>query len=382
MRTAPALALLGFLLATAGCGSDDGPPTPTAPPRVTFPASPPPPERLLVRLDGVFYAPGSVIELSPGNPIEIEVLVYPNTSFPLEGPTPNWAGFVVETDAPAERLLIRRSIAWREVYEREDPETGDPTQVGVAVGIIRLEALESGETTDPGEVHEVRIGAPAGGFQGPPEIEVDTTPLRFRVVAPSPAISCDELTLTAEPDHRSGEPGGFFRRLFEDAGEFNSGRITLRGPGFGAGLRLVAPYRFRGGELTACGKTHAAFDRRYIPAEPRRFAPLIVAFRSKYTRYSSLTRLVSRAPHRSRRSRGFHHRLLTDTEWDPSAQRKTDEIGFPFLFAAGMNLRAVEGGFEQTFELGWFDELELVAHAPGCESRRLRCSTRGSCSTD
>ena len=316
MRTAPALALLGFLLATAGCGS------PTAPPGRWIPEpSPPPPERLLVRLDGVFYAPGSVIELSSGNPIEIEVLTYPKASVPLEAGTPNWAGFVVETDAPAERLLIRRSIAWREVYEREDPETGDPTQVGVAVGIIRLEALESGETTDPGEVHEVRIGAPAGGFQGPPEIEVDTTPLRFRVVAPSPAISCDELTLTAEPDHRSGEPGGFFRRLFEDAGEFNSGRITLRGPGFGAGLRLVAPYRFRGGELT-------------------------------------------------------------DTEWDPSAQRKTDEIGFPFLFAAGMNLRAVEGGFEQTFELGWFDELELVAHAPGCESRRLRCSTRGSCSTD
>ena len=68
--------------------------------------------------------------------------------------------------------------------------------------------------------------------------------------------------------------------------------------------------------LTACGKTHTAFDRRSIPAEPRRFAPLIVAFRSKYTRYSSLTRLVSRTPtgrtgpRRSRRSCGFHHRLL------------------------------------------------------------------------
>ena len=322
MRTAPALALLGFLLATAGCGSDDGPPTPTTPPSRWVPQpSLPPPERLLLRLDGVFYAPGSVIELSPGNPIEIEVLVYPNTSFPLEGPTPNWAGFVVETDAPAERLSIRRWIAWREVYEREDPETGDPTQVGVAVGIIRLEALESGETTDPGEVHEVRIGAPAGGFPGPPEIEVDPTPLRFRVVAPSLAISCDELALTADSDHRSGEPGGFFRRLFADAGEFNSGRITLRAPGFGAGLRLVGPYRFRGGELT-------------------------------------------------------------DTEWDPSAQRKTDEIGFPFLFAAGMDLRAVGGGFEQTFELGWFDELELVAHASGCEPRRLRCDMRGSCFTD
>ena len=54
--------------------------------------------------------------------------------------------------------------------------------------------------------------------------------------------------------------------------------------------------------LTACGETPAAqfsrwgLGRRSIPAEPRRFAPLIVAFRSKYPRYSSLTRLVSRAP--------------------------------------------------------------------------------------
>ena len=44
---------------------------------------------------------------------------------------------------------------------------------------------------------------------------------------------------------------------------------------------------------------------------PRRCAPLSVAFRSEYTRYSSLTRLVSRAPRRPRRSRGFHHRLFT-----------------------------------------------------------------------
>ena len=58
-------------------------------------------------------------------------------------------------------------------------------------------------------------------------------------------------------------------------------------------------------------ETHAAFGRRSIPAEPRRCAPLIVALRSEYTRYSFLTRLVSRAPRRPRRSPGFHHRLLT-----------------------------------------------------------------------
>ena len=62
---------------------------------------------------------------------------------------------------------------------------------------------------------------------------------------------------------------------------------------------------------TTGDETHAAFGRRSIPAEPRRCAPLIVALRSEYTRYSSLTRLVSRAPPRPRRSHGFHHRLFT-----------------------------------------------------------------------
>ena len=92
---------------------------------------------------------------------------------------------------------------------------------------------------------------------------------------------------------------------------------------------------------TACDETRAAqfsrwgLGRRSIPAkqpvmkptrpsspgggsagDPSRlnrvaFAPLIVALRSEYTRYSSLTRLVSPAPHRPRRSRGFHHRLFT-----------------------------------------------------------------------
>ena len=57
----------------------------------------------------------------------------------------------------------------------------------------------------------------------------------------------------------------------------------------------------------------SALTRVPPPAEARRFAALCVAFRSKYTRYSSLTRLVSRAPPRSRRSRGFHHRQLDFT---------------------------------------------------------------------
>ena len=87
-------------------------------------------------------------------------------------------------------------------------------------------------------------------------------------------------------------------------------RATLPRPlrrevAMGAAPRTARPRR----RLTACGETQAAFARRCIPAEPLRFAPFCVAFRSKYTRYSSLTRLVSRAPPRARRSPGFHHRL-------------------------------------------------------------------------
>ena len=62
--------------------------------------------------------------------------------------------------------------------------------------------------------------------------------------------------------------------------------------------------------LAACRQSHAAFERRCIPAEPRLSKALIVALRSKYTRYSSLARLVSRAPRHSRRSRHLAHRLL------------------------------------------------------------------------
>ena len=134
-----------------------------------------------------------------------------------------------------------------------------------------------------------------------------------------------------------------------DASRPNSRWRTPRGPVLPVGARpSIHPGQ------TACDETRAAFGRRSIPADrvaarrsslrfgrntpgippsralsagrlaglgahagsttgcsPRRFAPLIVAFRSEYTRYSSLTRLVSRAPPRPRRSRGFHHRLFT-----------------------------------------------------------------------
>ena len=94
-------------------------------------------------------------------------------------------------------------------------------------------------------------------------------------------------------------------------------RSSLR---FGRNTRGIPPSRaLSAGRLTTLG----AHVGSTTGCSPRRFAPLIVAFRSEYTRASSpgggssLARLVSRAPtgrtgpHRARRSRGFHHRLFT-----------------------------------------------------------------------
>ena len=66
--------------------------------------------------------------------------------------------------------------------------------------------------------------------------------------------------------------------------------------GWGSGS--PAPRPFRSG-VYAVLAPRSGNGWRSIPAEPRRCAPLIVASRSKYTRYSSLTRLVSIPPSRA-----------------------------------------------------------------------------------
>lgn len=314
MRSLPLAAVIGCVVAGAAC---DGSPAPTAPP-------PPPdireaaPGHERIRFDGVFYAPHQILELRPGVRVELHVVADPG--HPSIGPTPpQWTSFVVKTDAPPELLSLSREIRSRDV-EFIGP-TGESLTAQEYSGVVTIEVREPADGVGFGQTYELRIVAPGDGFAAPHEIELEATPLRFRVAAGEAPIPCDALTLTAQAEGGSGPAVRFFSRLFPDATEFHSGRITLRSSRFGVGMRLLAPYRFRGGELM-------------------------------------------------------------DTGWDPSAQRKQDTTGHPFLFAAGMGLAPDGEGFEQTFALGWFDELEVLAHAPGCEPRRIRCDTRGACPTE
>ena len=200
---------------------------------------------------------------------------------------------------------------------------GNPTGESVTgqeyFGVVRIEVGEPADRAGIGQTYELRIVAPGDGFAEPHEIAIELTPLQFRVSAGEAPIPCDASTLTARVEGDRGPAGRFFSPAVPAAAtEFHSRGITLRSSRFGVGMRLLAPYRFRGGELM-------------------------------------------------------------DTGWDPSAQRKQDTTGHPLLFVAGMGLMPQAEGFEQTFALGWFDELEFEAHAPGCEPRRIRCDSRGAC---
>ena len=93
-----------------------------------------------------------------------------------------------------------------------------------------------------------------------------------------------------------------------------------------------------GGETQAAQFSRWELDQRSTTGcSPRRYSPLIVAFRSEYIGNSTLTRLVSRALPAPRRSRGFHHRLLA--------------AGLTFLVAKAAASFAAEPAFETTVEL-------------------------------
>ncbi len=96
------------------------------------------------------------------------------------------------------------------------------------------------------------------------------------------------------------------RRSAGDASRLNrvaARRSSLR---FGRNTPGIPPSRaLSAGRLPSLG-AHAGST---TGCSPRRFASLIVALQSKDLWYSSLARLVSRAPRRSRRSRHFAHRL-------------------------------------------------------------------------
>ena len=119
---------------------------------------------------------------------------------------------------------------------------------------------------------------------------------------PSRALSAGRLAPTGRTGRARRSPGFHHRLLaLRTAAWMPFPRRSPSGsPQVAA--KLLAPPPSRPLDLAACGQNHAAFGGRCIPAETCRFAALIVALRSKYTRASSpgggssLARLVSRAP--------------------------------------------------------------------------------------
>ena len=264
MKTLLLAAVLGCVVAGATCGSGDGPPTAPPPPSDLFrlPSDGP----ALVRFDGVLYAPHRLVELRPGARMELRVVADPGN--PSTGPTPPpWTSFVVETDAPPELISLSREVRSRDVEILLEP-SGESLTAQEYFGVVRIEVREPADGVGIRQTYELRIAPPEDGFAERLEIEIEATPLRFRVAAREAPIPCDALTLTAQAEGGRGPAGRFFSRLFPDATEFRSGRITLQSSRFGVGMRLLAPYRFRVGELMDTGWDPSAQRNRIRPAIP------------------------------------------------------------------------------------------------------------------
>ena len=156
-------------------------------------------------------------------------------------------------------------------------------------------AIERGESSPAAPVYfafgEVSPAKGKGGFCGP--LWIDRWEAALRIETRDQAEMLAAIFVDGAPHrvaaHRSSLRFGRNTLGIPPSRALSAGRL----PGLGAHV----------GSTTGCS--------------PRRCAPLIVAFLSEYTRASSpgggssLTRLVSRAPPRPRRSRGFHHRLFT-----------------------------------------------------------------------
>ncbi len=137
-----------------------------------------------------------------------------------------------------------------------------------------------------------------------------------------------------------------------------SGSPSQKGWGSGG----PAPRPFRSG-VSAVLAPRSGSERRCTPTGPHRenwpprFAWLIVALRSKYTRASSpgggssLARLVSRAPHHSRCSRHFVYRLPAARIATRFTPRFFVGRGNPSLYPAPAALRAA-GSRWATFATG------------------------------
>ena len=68
---------------------------------------------------------------------------------------------------------------------------------------------------------------------------------------------------------------------------------------------------------------------------------------------------------------------------DPESDRaRVTYRPYPTTFAFGLGFRETGVGFEQTMSLGWFDELQLRAEAPGCDPVDLSCDETGRCSPE
>ena len=186
-------------------------------------------------------------------------------------------------------------------------------------GLVEVQALSDASSSEPPAVFRVWLEEdPAERWAPGWGLGLDTTPLRIGVVEPTaPTAPCERLELTGRV-----APG------IKDGG-------TRAGLTFGP-----LADDFRSGTITL------------VTDHPETSLSLLSQYRMPYA------------------------------DLDPESDRARVQFHlYPTSFAFGLKLRETPGGFEQTMSLGWFDELQLRAEAPGCDPVDLYCDESGRCTS-
>ena len=186
-------------------------------------------------------------------------------------------------------------------------------------GLVEVRALEGPASSDPTETYRLWLEEDPPGMWAPGwGPGVDERPLHIAVLeAPSPPPPCETLELRARAGARRRDGGTRARLTFGPLAD-----------------------DFRSGTITLRAD------------HPETSLSLLSQYRMPYE------------------------------DLDPESDRARVRYHvYPTTFAFGLGFRETGGGFEQTMTLGWFDELQLRAEAPGCDPVDLHCDDSGRCTS-
>ncbi len=248
-RIFPAAAL-ALTLVFFGCQAADRSGTSTTPQRTQTPQTQISADKIIpIQLEGLFVRPDTTLRITEGTQVVVHAATDGLGRDFTNGGQGEGIPVRVRHDAPPDQVTA-----------------GGEVRVGgsSAPGIVHIRALAD-DVKEPEATFSLWL-EPVPGHQlsGGFVLEVDSTPLRFRVVDAHPA-DCGNVRIAARLDGARRAAGSFAAGLFgDDIEDYQVARLTIQTADPHLGVSLTAPYRERYAHLEEEERpNHSAFPATF-----------------------------------------------------------------------------------------------------------------------